>query len=69
MALIDIIDICRWAHIMFMIPGNATNGHSGLLAGLPLGHPLRPDLDPWLAERLDRGKGVDEKCPKGFARE
>ena len=34
-------------------PGNATDGSSGLVAGLTLGHPLGSDLDPWLAEVLD----------------
>ena len=65
--------------------GNATNGSCSLFtsltcvgkkvesfsesAFLTFGHPLRPDLDPWLAERLDRVERVDQKCPKGFARE
>ena len=65
--------------------GNATNGSCCLFtsltcvgkkvesfsesAFLTFGHPLRPDLDPWLAERLDRVERVDQKCPKGFARE
>ena len=48
---------------------NASNSHCGLIARLPLGHPLRPDLDPWLAERLDRVERVDQKCPESFARE
>ena len=50
------------------LPGNTTSCSSGLFAGLPLGHPLRPDLDPRLAERLDHVKGVHPEEAGDFAR-
>merc|ERR1719210_3023867 len=50
-------------------PGNATDGSSGLIAGLTLGHPLGADLDPGLAEHLDHLERVDLERASCFSRE
>ena len=39
-------------------PGNPSNGIHGLNNVLALRHPLRADLDPWLAE------GLDHRCAR-----
>ena len=51
------------------LPGNTTSCSRGLFAGLPLGHPLGSNLDPWLAESLDRVEGVDLECLASLSRE
>ena len=50
-------------------PGNATDGSSGLVAGLTLGHPLGSDLDPGLAEHLDHLERVDLEGASCLSRE
>merc|ERR1719234_1738883 len=49
--------------------GNATHRTSCLFAGLSLGHPLRSDLDPWLAEVLDHHLCIDLECTSHLTRE
>jgi len=39
--------------------GNTSNSIGGLLTSLTLGDPLCTDLDSWLAEGLDHGKGIN----------
>merc|ERR1711962_1434022 len=48
--------------------GNTSGGHSSLLAGLTLGHPLGSDLDPGLAERLEESSSGAAKAGGGLSR-
>ena len=48
-------------------PGNASDSIGGLLAGLAFDHPLRPNLDPRLAERLDQGERVNLQGSGNFS--
>merc|ERR1719348_645429 len=44
-------------------PGNTSSGHSSLLTGLTLDHPLSSDLDPRLAEGLEESRSLySERC-------
>ena len=50
-------------------PGDASDSIGGLLAGLALDHPLRPNLDPRLAERLDQVESIHLQGSGHFSRE
>jgi len=48
--------------------GNTSNSIGGLLTSLTLGDPLCTDLDSWLAEGLDHGKGINTTESSNFSR-
>ena len=49
-------------------PGDASDSIGGLLAGLALDHPLRPNLDPRLAERFDQVESIHLQGASNFPR-